>query len=629
MRRKLLQAGLAVFLAVAAQLPLVAAADLSFTTQGTWRIMGVPLYHQIHGLDCEAAALQEALGYQGIQVSQDQILSAMGIDWRGPTWDSAGNMHWGDPYAAFVGNPDGAERLLTGYGVYYPPTVRAAQQFGGSVVQSGEGISPATVYQALLNGNPVETWVSFDWRFHQVTHYVAYDGRTVQFGSPYEHSVTLAGVTNDAVLVKNPWFGEQWIDKATFEASYATFNDMAIVFAGPAGHSSMPSASSTAVGTPTPTDVLHPLTPARIVDTRDGTGGVPAAPLGPGATLNVQVAGQGGVPASGASSVVANVTVTGTTQMSFLSVYPSGSPRPSTSSLNWRSGQTVANLVQVPLSPDGKLAAFNLAGSAHLIIDVAGWFGPPSAATDGLFNALTPSRLLDTRNGTGGRLGALGAGQAIGLQVAGQGGVPAAGAAAVELNVTVTNPSAASYLTVFPAGSARPGVSNVNFVAGQTTPNRVIVALGSGGQLSLYNAAGLANVIVDVNGWFTDASAGGHGSKYAAMTPQRVLDTRGGGFGQVPPGGIAVSQVGDPSMLGVTAMVLNATATLPTAASFMVFWPEGAGRPLASDLNYVAGQTVPNLVTVKLGTNNGFDFYNPQGSVHVILDLVGYYGPVT
>src|SRR5438105_3827787 len=169
MRCKLL-IGTAVAIGMAASQLLNAFADLSFTTQAGWRILNVPFQHQIHGLSCEAAALQMALESQGIYVSQDSILNVMGIDWRRPYWDSAGNMHWGDPYDNFVGNPDGAEFNFTGYGTYYPTVVRAAQHFGGSVVQAGEGIAPSTLYQAVMNGQPVVAWGSFDWVFHRVTH---------------------------------------------------------------------------------------------------------------------------------------------------------------------------------------------------------------------------------------------------------------------------------------------------------------------------------------------------------------------------------------------------------------------------------------------------------------------------
>ena len=194
---------------------------MTFTMQATnWRILSAPQYFQQHGLSCEAAALRMALGAFGINVAENTLLSQIGADLR-PAYTNSTGFHWGDPYASFVGNVNGSERGLTGYGVYYPPIARVAQANGAAISQASEGIAPSTIYQAVLAGHPVIAWISFDWVYHRVTHYVAFDGRTVQFGSPYEHAAVVRGVTNGFVLINNPWFGVQWISKATFESSYA------------------------------------------------------------------------------------------------------------------------------------------------------------------------------------------------------------------------------------------------------------------------------------------------------------------------------------------------------------------------------------------------------------------------
>jgi hypothetical protein len=83
------------------------------------------------------------------------------------------------------------------------------------------------------------------------------------------------------------------------------------------------------------------------------------------------------------------------------------------------------------------------------------------------------------------------------------GGVPSTGVSAVVLNVTITDPSAGSYLTVYPSGSAVPTASNLNFSPGQTVPNLVVVKVGSGGMVNVYNAAGATDVIFDVAGWYS------------------------------------------------------------------------------------------------------------------------------
>jgi hypothetical protein len=75
-----------------------------------------------------------------------------------------------------------------------------------------------------------------------------------------------------------------------------------------------------------------------------------------------------------------------------------------------------------------------------------------------------------------------------------------------------------------------------------------------------------------------------------------------------------------------TAVVLNVTVTNPTAASYLIVWPDGTTRPLASDLNWPAGATVPNLVVVKLGADGAIDLFNGYGTTDVVVDVMGWYG---
>ena len=379
------------------------------------------------------------------------------------------------------------------------------------------------------------------------------------------------------------------------------------------------------------------LTPARILDTRDGTGGVPAAALGPGSALDVQIAGRGGVPATGISAVILNVTVTGTTAPGYLVVYQKGIARPLASNLNWVAGQTVANLVEVPISADGKVTVFNSQGSSNVIFDVTGFVSTPdqSPGPDGLFNPLVPARLLDTRTGMGGAT-RVAAGGTVSLQVTGRGNVPATGVSAVVLNVTAINPTASSYVTVWPDGAPQPLASSLNFVAGQIVPNRVIVAVGAGGKVDLSNFVGNVDLVVDVGGYFTDATAGGTGSRFNALTPARLLDTRdgtGGVSSAVGAGGTLAVQVagqkGVPAMTAAippTAVVLNVTVTNPTAEGYLTVWPDGNGQPLASDLNFGRGQTRANLVVVKVGADGKVDLFSLAGSTDVVIDVVGWYG---
>ncbi|MHB8573123.1 MAG: C39 family peptidase [Candidatus Dormibacteria bacterium] len=197
----------------------------------TRRVLSVPLVRESHGLTCEASALQMVLASEGIGVTQDQVLALSGVDLRPPVWDASG-FHWGDPYQSFVGNPDGSEARLTGYGQYYPTIAYAAQRSGATVRTAAENVSPAELYTDVLNYHPAVVWVTFDWQYHAASTYTAFDGRAVPFDAPQEHAVALVGVDTAAgtVLIQDALAGGQsWMPRSVFEASYASLNDMAVV----------------------------------------------------------------------------------------------------------------------------------------------------------------------------------------------------------------------------------------------------------------------------------------------------------------------------------------------------------------------------------------------------------------
>ena len=391
----------------------------------------------------------------------------------------------------------------------------------------------------------------------------------------------------------------------------------------------------------------HPLVPIRIVDTRDGTGNVQTGPLGPGRTMDVPIRSNpklgpvlaaNGVDPSAVAAVVMNVTVTQGTAPSYLSIYPTGSVQtlpPKTSSLNFVH-EDVPNLVFATLGTGGEVTAYNAAGSVHVIFDVQGWISTPDAITDtsGQLQPVVPNRILDTR----GR-GALGQ-TPYHLQVAGTLGVPAMGSGGPEgvvLNLTVTNPTAPSYLTVYPSDAQRPTTSNLNFVPGFTRANRVTVKLGTDGAVDIFNAGGSADVIIDVNGWFTDASNGSAiGGQITGLNPARILDTRDGtgGFDTAISGGTAIllqvsGRGGVPNMgaaAPASAVVLNVTATNTTTAGHLRVYPYQATPPNTSDLNWIsAARTVPNLVVVKLNAQGQIGIFNSSGATDVVVDVLGWY----
>jgi hypothetical protein len=370
--------------------------------------------------------------------------------------------------------------------------------------------------------------------------------------------------------------------------------------------------------------------PRRILDTRPGstTDDGQAQAIGirdAGTTLRLRVAGRVGIPAD-AASVVLNLTVTQPQAPGFATVFPCGQPVPTASNLNYQPGQTVANAVVAKLGTDGDICIFTLS-SAHYVVDISGYFIPEN------FEPLaSPQRLLDSRpgevtaDGAAQAIGALTAGSITRLDVSGRAGIPG-DADAVVMNLTVTQPQAIGFATVFPCGQPVPNASSLNYQAGQTVANAVVAKLGTGGDVCIFTLA-TAHYIVDVSGYFPA------GTFESLAAPQRLLDTRPGestadgqfaGAGAVGAGTSirlrVAGRVGVPA--NATAVVLNITATEPQAPGFATIYPRGTDRPIASNLNFTAGQTVANAVVAKVGVQGDICLFS-LARAHYIVDVTGY-----
>jgi hypothetical protein len=369
---------------------------------------------------------------------------------------------------------------------------------------------------------------------------------------------------------------------------------------------------------------FHPLAPSRILDSRNGTGGW-TTPLTAGTTNTLTVTGAGHDVPAGADAVVLNVTATDPSTSSFLTVYPGGSTAPTTSNLNFVAGQSIPNLVVVKLPSSGQVAFTVGAGSVDVIADLVGYF---SAADGDLYNSVVPARLLDSRGPIGGWNAPLVPGTPKTLAVQGHDGVSAT-ADAVILNVTATDATADGFLTVYPAGGTQPGTSNLNFVVGKSSPNLVIAKVGTNGEVAFAAGEGSVNVIADVVGYFDPNS----GDEFHSVAPSRILDSRSptGGFASTPLAAGPAKTLTVPGFGGVradaTAVFANTTVTEPTADGFLTVYPDGATTPPTSNLNFVAGETVPNLVAVGIGSAGNVAIANSAGTTHVIVDVVGYFTP--
>ncbi|MFJ9940559.1 PKD domain-containing protein [Streptomyces erythrochromogenes] len=383
----------------------------------------------------------------------------------------------------------------------------------------------------------------------------------------------------------------------------------------------------------TPGSDFTPYAPTRLLDTRNGTGG-PKAKVPAYGTTRVQISGNGNIPA-GVTAVVLNVTATNTTSGGHVTVWPAGSERPTTSNVNFAKGQTVPNLVIVPVDRNGFVNLYNGGWeSVDLIADVTGYFTRTSSSG---YTPLNPTRFVDTRNGTGTAPGKVRGQSAFGVKFTGRDGIPD-GATAVALNVTVTNPREDGHLTVFPGGSTAPTTSNVNFRAGQTVANSVIVPVGPDGTVNFRNGSwNGTDVIVDVVGYYHADSQGA----YLPFLPERLLDTRDSSdwvWGPLEGQGYIYMPLSTRSPAN-TAYVLNTTVTNTRGEGYLTVspdpnslsayegkWASWPTPPNSSNLNWKRNETVPNLVQAGMGYNGIVDFWNRGwDDIDLVVDIFGVY----
>ncbi|HEY1831968.1 MAG TPA: hypothetical protein VGG38_17175 [Acidimicrobiales bacterium] len=384
--------------------------------------------------------------------------------------------------------------------------------------------------------------------------------------------------------------------------------------------------------------------PVRIADTRTGAtdpSTYAGKTLAAGGSLTIDVPSTE-VP-SGASAVVVDITAIAPTTAGYLSVYPGGSTNPGTANIDFTAGQDVSNLVTVGLGTDSATSStqsftvFNGptgGGTADFVADLEGYYAPVTATSGGLYNALTPTRIYDSRTGSAetGAGTTLTNGGSDNVTVTGIAGVPAS-ATAVVLNVAVTNTTAPSYITTYPTGSSpSSATASQVFVGGETLSSQVIAGVGTGGQVTIANFAGSADIVVDVDGYFS--APGGTGSLLTILSsPVRLIDTRPTGV----PGSYAVEAAVQGS--GATAGVLSLADIYPTnsGGNYLTAYAEGATAPLAANVNYSPGDTynvVENSAYATTSTATasagGIEILNgpaTAATANIVADEFGYFTP--
>lgn len=240
----------------------------------------------------------------------------------------------------------------------------------------------------------------------------------------------------------------------------------------------------------------------------------------------------------------------------------------------------------------------------------------PVAAT---FTPVSPTRLVDTRLGTGSQTLAVGAGCTLPVNVLGAAGVPSSGVTAVALNITATRAVQSGFITVYPCGVLQPDASNVNYAPGVDRANMVTARVGVGGQVCIFTSAEV-DVIVDVLGSYGTAGS----APFEPLVPSRVFDSR---FAGTPAPGteraIGLAGVVAPA---ATAVVLNLTATNTATSGFAKVYPCGETPPDVSNVNFIAGRDVANQAVVKLGAGQAVCAVT-SARADFIVDLLGWFGP--
>ncbi|MBB5870801.1 hypothetical protein F4553_004180 [Allocatelliglobosispora scoriae] len=402
------------------------------------------------------------------------------------------------------------------------------------------------------------------------------------------------------------------------------------------GSHSVPLSATAIVGA---RGTYYPFLPQRIMDTRTGNG-TTKAPIGSNGVRHLQVTGRGGVAATGVSAVVLNVTVVSPASSGYLTVYPTGVPRPTSSALNFAKGWTGANSVTVAVGTGGQIDIFNASSSADVIVDVAGFFAANDSVLGGYglggqFQSVYPERLFDSRySGDGSRLDQ----DYFVSTPVDYGDENNSHIRAFAVNITAVSPLGSGYLTAWDGGDTFPSTSTLNFAAGKTVPNMAIVPAGpcyicegdwyEKPSISIYTSQA-THILVDIVGVFDDSSLE-DGLRFTPITPTRIADTRTplGLPGALGPNSTGVlttpsSVITEPD---TSALALNVTAVNPTASTWLTVWPngvEGLPQPTISSLNPAKGQTVPNAVITVIGPEEAFNIYNNAGTTHVLIDVVG------
>lgn len=377
-------------------------------------------------------------------------------------------------------------------------------------------------------------------------------------------------------------------------------------------------------------DRFTPVDPVRVLDTRepDETGW--AAPLAPDERILLGFAGA--LPAD-ATAVVLSLTAAGPGGQGNVRVFPAtdgaDTPVPTVSNLNVVRGVDQPNLATVQLAADQSVVLMTEGVTTEVIVDVYGYYTPGGATG---YEPTTPTRVLDTRTGTGVRAGLVTGGRWVDLQVAGRNGVPA-DATAVVLNVVGTQVSGRTFVSAYPTPELRedppgPTTSSLNLYPGRDQANLVTVKVGEGGQVRFWVDQASAHLVADLAGYYTATGSTG----FVPVAPERVADSRSGlGFaGRLQAGRSAdlrLAGTGLPVPASARAAVVNVTGVGPAGTTHVRAFPTTvpATLPEVSSINLVRGRDEANLAVLPIGDGGRTTFYSHSAATDLVVDVSGYF----
>ena len=494
---------------------------------------------------------------------------------------------------------------------------------GGSGDDSGQGIAVDGIGNAYVTGNTSSTnfptadplQISNNAGFLDV-----FVTKINPAGSALVYSTSLGGGSSDfGTVIAVNGAGTTYVTGYTFSANFPTSNPLQAANGG-----GFEDAFVLSISAPVQSSARFvPVIPCRIADTRSPNGPF-GGPAITGGTFRDFVIPNSvcGIP-SNATGYSLNVAVVPRGTLGFLTLWPSGQPRPLVATLNSIDGRVKSGAAIVPAGANGAISVF-ATDTTDVILDINGYFSSGNSPKALAFYPMTPCRFTDTRtpNPVGGLSLAAQSTRTFffpaGCEIEGFAQAYSLNLAAIPKGPTL------GFLTAWPDGQPQPLVASLNDPTGTVLSNAVVVPAGTNENVDVFTTDN-TDLVIDINGYFDSPGPGG--LSFYTVPPCRVLDTR------LPAGSPPLSNTMDVNVTAspcgipatAQAFVFNATVIPPGPLGFITMWPQGQTQPLAATLNAYDGAITSNMAIVPT-TTGSISVYSSD-STHLVLDIVGYFAP--